>query len=323
MTVNDSELLPYVHQLTKYDPADRDERGRYIGPEDTDSDEGPVEAAYLEAVAAFAEDSQVTRLMIREPEAEVWVGLDGDERHGQLAMLFGPGLSGYHDGAQVPMAVGLELVRLMLRGGPGWCRLEAEEQFFIHVGWDQYVYIGSTNPCERAVALAHRQRLFAERIARSPYDPALTEYEGSRRTADSGFWEEVVAIAAERGAVLLEEGYVYNAARWHRITTSNVDAVRTRLTPRARLLVWPDLQTSVDAALASLPEEGLSDVVWQDHNGQLNYRCIDETDHAALRTRLTDAHAAIVLSTLMDERQPLLSAVLPDADGVLRSRWAA
>ncbi|MGC5019973.1 hypothetical protein [Micromonospora sp. DT47] len=257
MTIDDPELLPYVYQLTKYDPADRDERGHYIGSEDTDSDRGPVEAAYLAAVAAFAEDSQISRLAIREPEAAVRVGLDGDGRDSRLAVLFGPDLSGYHDGAQVPVAVGLELVRLMLRGGPGWCRLEAEEDFFVHVGWDQYVYIGSTDPCERAVAHAHRHRLFAKRIAQSPYDPALTEDNASPRPADSGFWDEVATIAAERGAVLLEEGYVYNAARWHRITTSNVNAIRTRLTPRARLLVWPDLQTNIDAALASLPDEAL------------------------------------------------------------------
>ncbi|MGY3338111.1 hypothetical protein ACVW0K_004210 [Streptomyces filamentosus] len=45
----------FVHRVTKYDPADRDEHGRYTGPEDTLSDHGPVEAAYLAAVAAFAE----------------------------------------------------------------------------------------------------------------------------------------------------------------------------------------------------------------------------------------------------------------------------
>ncbi|WP_200211522.1 hypothetical protein [Micromonospora coerulea] len=170
------------------------------------------------------------------------------------------------------------------------------------------------------MARANRHGLFAERIQRSPYDPALTE-DASARPADSGFWDEVATIAVERGAVLLEEGYVYNAARWHRITTSNLDAVRTQLAPRARLLVWPDLQTNVDAALANLPDEGLSEVIWQDHNGQVNCRCVEETVHGALRIRLAEAQAAIVLP-LMDERHPLLSAVRPDPDGVLRARWA-
>ncbi|WP_446217980.1 hypothetical protein [Micromonospora sp. IBHARD004] len=119
--------------------------------------------------------------------------------------------------------------------------------------------------------------------------------------------------------MLLAEVYVYNAARWHRITPSNLDAVRTRFAPpRARLLVWPDLQTDVGAALASLPDEGVSEIIWPDHNCQLNGQCLDEADHAALRIRLTDAHGAMVLSMFLAERHPLLSAVLPDPDGVLR-----
>ncbi|MFF8847641.1 hypothetical protein ACF08N_33865 [Streptomyces sp. NPDC015127] len=58
----------FVHRITKYNPADRDERGHYTGAEDTVSEHGPVEAAYLAAVAAFAEGtSGVNRLEIREP----------------------------------------------------------------------------------------------------------------------------------------------------------------------------------------------------------------------------------------------------------------
>ncbi|MER7468632.1 hypothetical protein [Streptomyces sp. NPDC097981] len=54
-------MLPYVYQVTKYDPADRDQHGHYAGTEDTTSDHGPVEAACLQAVAAFAEDTGVRR----------------------------------------------------------------------------------------------------------------------------------------------------------------------------------------------------------------------------------------------------------------------
>jgi hypothetical protein len=50
-------MLPYVWQVTKYDPADRDEHGRYLGPETIFSDHGPIEQAYLDAVAAFCEDA--------------------------------------------------------------------------------------------------------------------------------------------------------------------------------------------------------------------------------------------------------------------------
>ncbi|MFI5476875.1 hypothetical protein ACIA6D_42790 [Streptomyces cacaoi] len=60
-------MLAYVYRVTKYDPADRDEHGHYTGLEDTDSDHGEVEAAYLQAVAAFATETGVDHLDIREP----------------------------------------------------------------------------------------------------------------------------------------------------------------------------------------------------------------------------------------------------------------
>jgi small subunit ribosomal protein S1 len=60
--------LPYVYRVTKYDPADRDEHGYYTASEDTLSDHGVVEAAYLQAVAALAEDTGVDHLAVREPQ---------------------------------------------------------------------------------------------------------------------------------------------------------------------------------------------------------------------------------------------------------------
>lgn len=48
-------------------PSDRDEHGRYTGAQDAVSDHGPVEAAYLAAIVAFAEASNINRLEIREP----------------------------------------------------------------------------------------------------------------------------------------------------------------------------------------------------------------------------------------------------------------
>ncbi|MGW6899942.1 MULTISPECIES: hypothetical protein [unclassified Streptomyces] len=55
------------HKITKYDPADFGANGGYTGAEDSVSDHGPVESAYLEAVAAFVEETGVRHLTIREP----------------------------------------------------------------------------------------------------------------------------------------------------------------------------------------------------------------------------------------------------------------
>lgn len=74
----------FVHRITKYDPADRDERGHYAGTEDPDSDHGPVEAAYLAAIAAFAEASGIDRLEIREPSV---TGLDAVARTRALGLF--------------------------------------------------------------------------------------------------------------------------------------------------------------------------------------------------------------------------------------------
>ncbi|WP_449064748.1 RNA-binding protein [Planomonospora algeriensis] len=315
----------HVHRVTKYDPADRDERGYYVGSEDADSDHGPVEAAYLAAVAAFAGETGLTHLAIRDPSVTgalcfgVEAPLDG---HG-LAGLFPPDLTGYHDGAQVPLAVALELVRAMLRGTGAWCRLEAEDRFFVHVGYDQYLYVGSALPCPHAVALTHRRGLFAEPIGWSPYDPRFDDDEPApRRPADAAFWAELQALAGDRGVVVLQEGHVGNASRWHRITAEEVTAVRDRLTARSRLWVWPDLSANVAAVLAGLPEEGLSEIVWQNAHGHITSLAVDETDYPALPAALAGARAAMVLSGYVDECTPLMAAVLPDSDGVLRARWA-
>ncbi|MEV0316778.1 RNA-binding protein [Nonomuraea fuscirosea] len=314
----------HVYRVTKYDPADRDAAGRYVGPEDVYSDHGAVEAAYLASVAAFAEETGITHLAIREPEVAGFVNFGVEppiDGHG-LAGLFPPDLTGYHDGAQVPMSVALELVRAMLRDNGAWCRLEAEGRFFVHVGYDQYVYVGSALPCPYAVSLTHGRGLFAEPIDRSPYDPHLDEADSARRrSADDPFWAELNVLISRRGTVLLEEGFVFNTSRWHRIALDDVASIRSRIAPRARLLIWPDLSADVDTALAGLPDDGLVEIVWQNSRGEITSLTIDETEYPALPAKLADARAVLILSCDEDERIPLMAAVMPDPDGVLRARW--
>ena len=313
---------PFVHRITKYDPADRDEHGSYVGAEDTISDHGPVEAAYLQAIVAFAEDTGVDCLHIREPGVagvphfRLEPVVDGQG----LAGLFPPDLSGFHDGAEVPLSVGLELVRAMLRDNGAWCSLEAEGKFIVHVGWDQYLYVTSEDPCERALARTRALGLFPERLETSPYDADFDE-PGEQRPADEVFWARLRWSIAMRQAALLEEGYLYNASRWHRLTGDTLDAVRTRLTPRAQLTVWPDLSTDVDAVLATLPDEGLVELVWEDEDGLITSTIADESEYPELTAQVAGARAAAALSMSVDERHPLFTAVLPDSDGVLRARW--
>ncbi|MFI8085312.1 S1 RNA-binding domain-containing protein [Kitasatospora sp. NPDC086009] len=316
-------MLPYLYRITKYDPADRDERGYYTGAVEAVSDHGPVEAAYLEAIAAFAEDTGVRYMAIREPQAAlgfVHFGSESAVEDGALAGLFPSDLTGFHDGAQVPVPAGLELVRAMLRGDSAWCRLEVEDTFAVHVGWDQYVYVGSNVPCEAALARTRELGLFPEPLDASPYEAHFDE-PGEQRPADDVFWARARWCVAIREAALLEEMHVDNASRWHRLGDGTLDAVRARLTPRARLAVWPDLSTDVAAVLAGLPDEGLVECVWEDQDGRITSTVADETQFTALAAQVRGARAAAVLPMDVNGRSPLFTAVLPHGDGVLRARW--
>ncbi|WP_327266000.1 RNA-binding protein [Streptomyces sp. NBC_01232] len=311
-----------VHRITKYDPADRDEHGHYDGAEDTASDHGPVEAAYLAAIAAFAEASGIDRLEIREPGVTGFVhfGLEpAAEGHG-LAGLFPPDLTGYHDGAEVSLPVALELIRGMLRDQGAWCRLEVGDAFAVHVGWDQYVYVVSDRPCTEAVARTRELGLFPEPITGSPYAADLDEPEMTE-AADEDFWARVRTVLASRQTALLEETFVRNAARWHRLTAENLDTVRAGLGPRAMLAVWPDLTPDVGAVLAALPEDESVEIVWEAQDGTISAAIVDDTEYEQFAVLLAGARAACTLSLYVDAREPLLCGVLPDDDGVLRARW--
>lgn len=316
--------LPYVYRVTKYDPTDRDQQGHYTGGADTVSDHGEVETSYLQAVAAFAGDSGVARLAIREPQVPSFAhfgpeppvdgfGLDG---------LFPAGPSGFHDGAEVPLDIGLQLVRAMLRDNGAWCRLEAEGAFAVHVGGDQYLYISSSRPCEGALVRTRELGLFPERLAGSPYAFGADEEErGIQRPADDAFWADLREAVVTGRAGILEETYLEGASRWHHLTGDTLDPVRAGLAPRARLAAWPPLSTGIDAVLRALPADGLVEGVWQDHDGTIRSAIASEDEFPELAARMSRAHAAALLSVYAGERMPLCTAVLPDSDGVLRARW--
>lgn len=209
----------------------------------------------------------------------------------------------------------------MLRDDGAWCRLEVEGVIAIHVGWDQYVYVGTSTPPDRAVARTRALGLFPERMDASPHDASFDEREGEQRPADEDFWAQLRLSVARGEAAILEECYISNASRWHRLTSDTVGAVRARLTPRAQLTVWPDLSPGVDTVLAGLPDEGLVEFVWEDESGRITSTVADETQFAELADHVDGARGATALSLETDQRHPLFTAVLPDSDGVLRARW--
>ncbi|MGW0909585.1 hypothetical protein [Streptomyces sp. NPDC002853] len=126
---------------------------------------------------------------------------------------------------------------------------------------------------------------------------------------------------AARQTLLLEEGSVRNAARWHRLTAENLDEVRAGFSPRALLTVWPGLDPEVGAVLAALPEEGTVDFVWEAQDGTISRMIVDDSEYEDLAALAAGMRAACALPMDLDEHHPLLCAALPDSDGVLRATW--
>jgi hypothetical protein len=62
------------------------------------------------------------------------------------------------------------------------------------------------------------------------------------------------------------------------------------------------------------------EVVWQDHAGRITSHLIDESDQPAVRAtsgcRCGNSFIGVRRAT-----PPLMAAVLPDSDGVLRAHW--
>src|SRR5262245_16505657 len=152
------------YRLTKYDPALRDETGAYTGDDWTQfsgigqtfdgqrltlSMYVDVEARHLVALASFLDESGTSKVVA-----------EGVEDTGKTFRIT--------EGAELSPVEAIEAVRQMLRE-EGWCRLVDDERFYIHVGWDYYVYVGTDKPCERSIALAEQQGLFVDRDFTSPY----------------------------------------------------------------------------------------------------------------------------------------------------------
>ncbi|WP_258725956.1 hypothetical protein [Cellulomonas sp. NS3] len=304
-------VLPYAYQVAQYDPRDY-ENGAYVGPLDSDTDEGPLEAAYLTALAAFARELEVTHLIVRGPR---YLGdANPDETplaaDDVLARLFGADLAGYVDGAVLDIAGAQALVQDKFRGGTHYCTLEAD-QMLVHIDWDMYMFVGTATPCPGAVAATHAAGIFATKC-----DFVLSEwlddsYPRISRPIDAEFWAEVEALLAVEGAVLLEETAAWR--RWHRIT---LGAPRPMLRPRCVVWVWPDLDPDVDAVLARPSGEiGLDELVWLTADGALRSRRVVDEDgedgSASVVVEATGARSAWWRPGHAGQQAPLIEAVQP------------
>jgi len=274
------------------------------------------------AATGFALDAGLTHLTVDNPVKNGFFSYSvrsGSGHHG-LGGLFPYDLSGYHDGTTVRLGTAMGLVRAMVLREGTWCRLVGDGGFFIHVGTRYDVYVGTAVEQEEAASRARTLGLHVDRVVQSPYDPALDRL-GEQRPADDAFWDQVARLVGEHGGVLVEEQYIRNAYRWHRPTTAaEVQELRARLTPRAQLAVWPDLTEDADTVGAAIVrQDRLQLLVEQYPGGFHRERIADHPTAARLKGEPGRRYALVPLEPA--DRRPLASAVVADADGVLRAHW--
>lgn len=138
-------------RVAKYDPSMRLETGRYLGDEWTSvSDIGgifngkvltldeyfSVEGEYVSAVVQFMQIAGVRRLTV-----------SGLELHGcdrlplPLREDCDRSFASIQEGQTVESPAITDIVRLALREAI-WCRLFGDKAFYVHFGYDYYMYIG-------------------------------------------------------------------------------------------------------------------------------------------------------------------------------------
>ncbi|MFC8450828.1 hypothetical protein [Kitasatospora sp. NPDC057223] len=110
-----------------------------------------TEAKYLAALAEFIRLAGVASLRV-----------DGLEIYDDS-----PWWGALEEGEELSGDRAVELARSVLREDSVWCRL-AHDDFFVHFGYDYYMYVGISDPADSAVGNARRAGLYVDEFE-SPY----------------------------------------------------------------------------------------------------------------------------------------------------------
>lgn len=162
-------MADFEYKVTKYDPRfyggpggayTRDEWTAYSdigksfdGTVLTRAEYERIEDLYLRAVRIAAEASGVEEFQVLDVE-----------RHGDVS----EGLN-LVEGQRVGLAEAIEICRNMLRENGVWCTLEADSEFYVHVGFDYYMYIGTSVDVSALWQPLEKDGLFVESNWPSPY----------------------------------------------------------------------------------------------------------------------------------------------------------
>lgn len=169
--------LPYNWRVTKYNPEYRNAKGHYTvdewtffaqvgtqiaGREFTYEEYLATESSYVGSAMAFLADAELVSVQISELQnngvgrlrsKDLWDIAHNPARVKPDSELRGPELE--------------DVIRMLLREVL-WCKLVSEDRFYLHFGWDYYMYVGSTSPSQAAIETAQTNGLFVEEMV-SPY----------------------------------------------------------------------------------------------------------------------------------------------------------
>jgi hypothetical protein len=169
--------LPYNWRVTKYDPALRNVQGHYTADDWTCKSEigryfgGKkltyerylrAESAYVSAATSFLADVDLIELRVISLENK---RLDDVQAVELRDIALSPALVRRNSLLQDSDLE--DVIRMVLRGVL-WCKLVSKSRFYLHFGWDYYMYIGSTSPSYDAIESATRSGLFVDEMV-SPY----------------------------------------------------------------------------------------------------------------------------------------------------------
>lgn len=156
-------------RITKYNPRNRDERGYYlddkewtcfseVGTKVSEEDYLRIESDYINAITTFMDEMCLNRLYINA--LELWS--DGVLSHDDSRFL-----RKIWVGKAVTVQEIRKLAKLTLRNDI-WCKLSCKKEFFVHFGYDYYMYIGASKDCPSSRKKTQDSGLFVEEF-NSPY----------------------------------------------------------------------------------------------------------------------------------------------------------
>ncbi|MFC5735577.1 hypothetical protein [Cytobacillus gottheilii] len=159
----------YSWRVTKYNPIHRDVDGTYKNQDEwtSYSDIGrnvhkdeylSTEENYINAIFAFMEEMNIAMMYLNALE------LKSDGVKEQNASVF---LYNLWVGKAVSKREIKKLAKLTLRETI-WCKLSSKKDFFVHFGYDYYMYIGAIYDCPNARLKIEDSGLFVEKYT-SPY----------------------------------------------------------------------------------------------------------------------------------------------------------